>query len=156
MPRKLYPLPEIGQRFGRLEVVRIIQRRPHKKVLCVCHGDELAPHRVERVVLAVYLWTGRTQSCGCARKKTPPNSSAEYMAWGSMVSRCVNPNDSAYKNYGGRGIRVDPAWVGRGGFQAFYASVGPRPPGKSPKGRALWSLGRIDNDGPYAPGNVEW
>jgi hypothetical protein len=29
----------------------------------------------------------------------------------ACINRCRNPNDAAYKNYGGRGISVHPPWV---------------------------------------------
>src|SRR5438132_13938080 len=73
-------------------------------------------------------------------------SSAEYAAWGSMKSRCSNPNHQQWDRYGGRGITVCVAWVS---FAAFYRDVGPRP-------SARHSLDRINNDGNYEPGNVRW
>lgn len=71
----------------------------------------------------------------------------EYAAWHGMKDRCKNQNTKQYKNYGGRGIKVDDGWDRD--FLLFYEHVGPKP---SP----LHSLGRIDNDGDYAPGNVRW
>ncbi len=41
-----------------------------------------------------------------------------YSIWVSMKQRCYNPNDTAYDNYGGRGVRVCAEWVDD--FQLFY------------------------------------
>lgn len=73
----------------------------------------------------------------------------EYGVWSAMVQRCTNPNSTAWKDYGGRGIRVDAAWLGRGGFARFLEHVGPRPSDKH-------TIGRKENDGHYEPGNVRW
>jgi hypothetical protein len=66
-----------------------------------------------------------------------------------MLRRCHNEKDPYYADYGGRGIVVADEWRGRGGFEAFYAHVGPRP---GPK----YHIDRRDNDRGYAPGNVRW
>lgn len=63
-----------------------------------------------------------------------------------MLGRCQNLTDQAFRDYGGRGIRVCERWLA---FENFYADMGPRP---SPK----HSIDRIDNDGNYEPGNVRW
>ncbi len=73
----------------------------------------------------------------------------EYMAWQNMIQRCTNRNLRQYRDYGGRGIGVCPAWTGRGGFRKFLKSVGNRP-------TAAHSLDRRDNARGYEPGNVRW
>ena len=75
--------------------------------------------------------------------------SKEYRAWESAKQRCFNPNASGYENYGGRGVTVCPEWVGD--FQAFYDHIGPQPDDGQ-----RWSLDRIDTNGNYEPGNVQW
>lgn len=70
-----------------------------------------------------------------------------------MKSRCSNPNVPRWKDYGGRGIKVCKRWLES--FEAFLEDVGARPEGTRGK-RPLYSLGRIDNDGNYEPGNVAW
>jgi len=72
---------------------------------------------------------------------------SEWTAWSLMKGRCYNLNHKNYSRYGGRGITVCDEW--RDSFLAFYNHIGPKP---SPQ----HSLNRIDNNGNYEPGNVEW
>jgi hypothetical protein len=75
----------------------------------------------------------------------------EHDAYISARYRCMNPCSDAWEDYGGRGIKFLFA-----SFEQFFAELGPRPAGVDARGKALYSLDRIDNDGNYEPGNVRW
>ena len=76
-----------------------------------------------------------------------------HRVWRAMIQRCTNPRDPRFDSYGGRGIKVCDRWLT---FENWLSDMGPRPPGKGPGGRAIYSLDRKDNDGDYEPGNCRW
>jgi hypothetical protein len=61
------------------------------------------------------------------------------------------PTHRCFQNYGARGIEFRFT-----SFAQWFAELGPRPEGKDAKGRALYSVDRINNDGHYEVGNVRW
>lgn len=71
---------------------------------------------------------------------------AAYRSYNMMRQRCLNPKDPRFYDYGGRGIRICARW--RKSFTAFLQDMGPRPEGTS--------IGRINNNGNYDPGNCKW
>lgn len=82
-------------------------------------------------------------------RKSPAVTRA-YRAWAHMKGRCYCKTDKSYANYGGRGITVCDKW--RYSFELFLEDVS----SLENFGEKGYSLNRINNDGNYEPGNVEW
>ena len=68
-----------------------------------------------------------------------------YHSWCGMIQRCENPNNSRYKDWGGRGIKICERWHD---FRNFFVDMGVKSSGLT--------LDRINNDGNYEPDNCKW
>ena len=75
----------------------------------------------------------------------PASRSSTYRSWECMRSRCNNPNNPDYKNYGARGIKVCKRWDS---YENFLYDMGERPTGTT--------LHRINNNGNYCKTNCKW
>lgn len=100
------------------------------------------------------LKRGITKSCGCYRAivnasifKHNQSNTPTYRVWADMKTRCLNPNNHAYKDYGGRGITICSGW--KDSFENFLTDMGVRPSKNH-------CIDRKNNDGNYEPSNCHW
>lgn len=71
----------------------------------------------------------------------------EYRIWIALRTRCNNPKSTAYRLWGGRGIKVCERW---NSFRNFLEDMGPIPTPQH-------TIDRFpNNDGDYEPGNCRW
>lgn len=164
------PLPfTVGAVIGELTCIGW-ERRPHgpewkgkhgyqPKMRCACGWEGF----VDRTNLR----GGRTTRCNACAKAKAQRTRAAALGFeavcadpghrerlltriSSIISRCTNPSNKAYPDYGGRGITVHPAWLEkRVEFLRYLV------------GLDGWDtpdleLDRIDNDRGYVPGNLRF
>ena len=77
--------------------------------------------------------------------KSARTRSRTYRSWEAMLRRCRVPTDPAYKNYGGRGIKVCDRWHS---YDLFIEDMGMCPDGLT--------IDRLNVNEGYLPGNCRW
>ena len=165
---RLKTLKNVGKRFGRLTVLQVEHSRDRVNssgnsrcmAYCKCKCGKLT-----------YVYMGNliqktTTSCGCINKdkvskakithaqttkKAGGNSNPIYKDYINAYSKCYKKNNVHYKNYGAEGIIFCDRWVepDNQGLYNFIKDVGRRP-------GVGYRFCRIDLQGDYEPGNVEW
>jgi hypothetical protein len=155
----------VGKPFGRGVVLDPDAGRRGRRVLVRlrCAPERGGCGTVYETV-ATNLRNGDCRSCGCLQREASYDPTTHglsrhplYSVWLQMRHRCENPRHHAYARYGGRGITVWGPWHDPARFIAdVEAEIGPRPPGRTPGGRPLYTLDRRNNDEGYRPGNIRW
>ena len=127
---------------------------------CDCGGELTAP--------ATSIANGFTKSCGCLsrqgldkgrekRKYQPNQGYGErlYGIWNTMKQRCSNPNNNAYRYYGGKGVTVCEEWANN--YEAFREwAYSHGYDDDAPLNKHTCTIDRINPFGNYEPDNCRW
>lgn len=142
-----------GQAFGGWRVVDdgSADRTAGRAVEVVCRCG------LHRHVKLGSLLNGRSTQCRQCAEETRAQPGRKhglhlhglYGIYRGMIDRCTNPKSTGWRYYGGRGIGVDPEWLGEDGPARFIADMGPRPSKEH-------SVERVDNAAGYGARNCVW
>lgn len=139
-----------GKRFGYLVAVSYNQTKGKWLLKCDCGNNHYTR--------SISLIKGNCKSCGCKSGELLSISrgfKGKRKHWlnnthSNIMRRCYDSKSPKYNSYGGRGIGVHEM------FHDFWVFVSYIEDELGPKPTPQHSLNRIDNDGDYAPGNLEW
>lgn len=136
--------PVAGQVFGLLTTTGNATRhndRVYWECKCECGQVKFVqPGNLQRT----------SRSCGCQKGNRKHGHatgtiSPTYSVWRSMIQRCTNPKEQAFKHYGARGITVCAEWMK---FENFLRDMGERPAGTE--------IDRKNNSLGYCKENCRW
>lgn len=143
----------VGVRCGRLLGLSFVETgrsHAHWLFLCDCGETTIADGAAVRY--------GKTASCGCLHRevcaarltrhghRAAKRHDPTYRAWQQINTYCRNSGSPRFRDFGAKGIGVDPRWAAD--YEAFLADMGERPEGMM--------LDRRNRRDDFRPDNCHW
>jgi len=144
------PAPVIGKKFGHWTVLKYVETKNGQRIFKVkCKCGYIRNHKfneLNRKKRTIQCRVCHNRAVARNNRKHGMHTTKIYKVWCAMLSRCNNPNATAYKWYGARGIKVCDSWHK---FENFYKDMNEQP-------FIGATLDRIDNDKDYKKSNCRW
>ncbi len=111
----------VGEKFNRLTITEDLGTiGGYRQVIALCDCGKIKRLRLYHIKAEVI------KSCGCLKQENLDKARFKhglvkhpaYKLWSGIKRRCLNENDSAYKDYGGRGITICDEW--KDDFKLFH------------------------------------